>query len=152
MVNVYTVSFLTSAYDAGFRVDRGEQARAAPWRSVWRRPAAEVFSSLIPPCAPAYAILHTVNASDMLLQASGDGQVHGEADSSRDQQHEARSSMKVDTHDHKVSLVYGDCCWSTPVNPNSSLQQPLLPKSACMKQASSVYCRLWRSSLSASVS
>jgi hypothetical protein len=67
MVNVYTVSFFTSAYNAVVRVDRGEQARAAPWCSVWRRPTAEVFSSLIPPCAPAYAILHTLNASYMLF-------------------------------------------------------------------------------------
>uniref|UniRef100_A0A383V6Q4 Uncharacterized protein n=1 Tax=Tetradesmus obliquus TaxID=3088 RepID=A0A383V6Q4_TETOB len=33
--------------------------------------------------------------------ASGDGQVHGEADSSKRQQHEARSSMRVDAQDHK---------------------------------------------------
>ncbi|WIA31074.1 hypothetical protein OEZ86_001102 [Tetradesmus obliquus] len=36
-----------------------------------------------------------------IYTASGDGQVHGEADSSKRQQHEARSSMRVDAQDHK---------------------------------------------------
>jgi hypothetical protein len=56
--------------------------------------------------------------------------------------------MKVDAQDHKVSLVYGQL-QSTQ---SPGLQQPLLPKSACMKQAPSVQFKLWRSSLSASVS